>query len=548
MSPRLRHHVLLLLLGAVLFLPRLGTPSLWDIDEGNNAEAAREMLESGNWVVPTFNFELRVDKPALLYWLQIAAYQLFGVNEFAARLPSALAAILTMLLAYELARALFGDARQGLLAGVILGSSLLVAGAARFANPDALLHATTVLTMLGIWQSVGLGRRPYWLLTGAGMGLAVLAKGPVGIVLPGLVAFLFILFTRRWRMLNPRWMALSTLVVLLIALPWYVWVGVETKAAFLKGFFFTHNVGRYLQPMERHGGPVYYYLVVLLLGFAPWSVLLGPTVAASIAEQRRAGPSSGERLLSSAHVFLWCWFATYVVFFSLGQTKLPNYILPAYAPLAVLTARYLERWRLGDLQTRSWIWHAGMASLVLLGTGLAAGALVASGSLGESLVRGRTLPGVGVWAALGLIPLLGAVAGWVALVRGNRGGLVAALAVTAVLLTSLLGAGGAASLEDRKAPRTLVNQHELCQPENEIRLAAFRYFQPSLVFYCQREVQRIEDEALAAQFLDSALPVYLFVPEAAWASLQTRVEPNCRVLGRQRDLYRGYDVLVISNR
>src|SRR5436309_9666920 len=116
-SGRTGHYLLLLLTWAALFLPNLGGPSLWDIDEGNNAEAAREMLASGNWIVPTFNYQLRVDKPALLYWCQIGAYRAFGVSEFAARLPSALAAMIAVLLIYELGRSMFGPA-SGLLAGI----------------------------------------------------------------------------------------------------------------------------------------------------------------------------------------------------------------------------------------------------------------------------------------------------------------------------------------------------------------------------------------------------------------------------------------------
>src|SRR5262249_39155930 len=136
---RLGHYLLLLGVALLLFFPNLGAPSLWDVDEGNNSEAAREMGESGNWVVPTFNYKLRVDKPALLYWLQIGAYALFGVNEFAARFPSALAALATVLLTYELGRRLF-DAATGLLAGVVLASTVLFCAVAHFANPDALLN------------------------------------------------------------------------------------------------------------------------------------------------------------------------------------------------------------------------------------------------------------------------------------------------------------------------------------------------------------------------------------------------------------------------
>src|ERR1700730_15185248 len=148
---RFGHYGLLLTVAALLFLPNLGRPSQWDVDEGNNAEAAREMMESGNWISPTFNYQLRVDKPALLYWLQIGAYRLCGVNEFAARLPSALAAILTVLLVYELARSMFG-AVTGLMAGIILSSAGGFCASAHFANPDALLHAFTVLTLFIFWR------------------------------------------------------------------------------------------------------------------------------------------------------------------------------------------------------------------------------------------------------------------------------------------------------------------------------------------------------------------------------------------------------------
>src|SRR5947199_7760233 len=122
-------YLLLAAVWAGLGLVNLGAPGLWDIDEGNNAEAAREMYESGNWIVPTFNFILRVDKPALLYWLQMLGYHFFGVSEFSARLPSALAALAAVLLTYELGRKMF-SAWAGLYAGLILISSLLFCASA----------------------------------------------------------------------------------------------------------------------------------------------------------------------------------------------------------------------------------------------------------------------------------------------------------------------------------------------------------------------------------------------------------------------------------
>jgi 4-amino-4-deoxy-L-arabinose transferase-like glycosyltransferase len=183
---RFGHYAILLILTAGLCFPNLGSASLWDIDEGNNAEAAREMLESTNWVIPTFNYKLRVDKPALLYWLQIFAYETFGVNEFSARLPSALAAILTVLVVYELGRRLFSPS-TGLLSGVVLATTVAFCASAHFANPDALLNLLTAVTFMFFWW--GFSTRTTWwlLLAGISTGLATLAKGPVGIVLPSTV-------------------------------------------------------------------------------------------------------------------------------------------------------------------------------------------------------------------------------------------------------------------------------------------------------------------------------------------------------------------------
>src|SRR5579862_7326538 len=155
---RLGHYAALLAAGTLLFLVNLGGPALWDIDEGRNATAALEMRESGDWIVPKFNGELRSHKPALLYWLQAAAYAVFGVNEFAARLPSALAALVTVLLVYEMGRRMF-NAGSGLLSGLVLASSILFCASAHFANPDALLLTFTTATLLLFWLGFASGHR-----------------------------------------------------------------------------------------------------------------------------------------------------------------------------------------------------------------------------------------------------------------------------------------------------------------------------------------------------------------------------------------------------
>src|SRR5262249_33830230 len=143
---RAGHYLLLALVWAVVYLPNLGVASLWDIDEGNNATCAREMKESGDFITPTFNYVPREDKPPLLYWLQAGAYRFLGINEWAARLPSALATLISLLAVYEMGRRMVNPG-VGLLAGVILGTTLGIGAAGHFANPDALLHACTLLAM-----------------------------------------------------------------------------------------------------------------------------------------------------------------------------------------------------------------------------------------------------------------------------------------------------------------------------------------------------------------------------------------------------------------
>src|SRR5262249_13720661 len=155
----------------------------------------------------------------------------------------------------------------------------------------------------------------WFILAGLSTGLAVLAKGPVGIVLPGAVIVLFLLRERRLSVLWDRCVFQGLLACLAVALPWYIWVSIDTKASFLRGFILTHNVNRFLSPMENHRGPVYYYLLVLLAGFAPWSAFLGMTLWSSVREWRQVGnlPPQVKNDLATVHRFLWCWVAVYLV-------------------------------------------------------------------------------------------------------------------------------------------------------------------------------------------------------------------------------------------
>ncbi len=568
------HYLILLTVAAALTFPNLGVPSLWDVDEAHNAEAAREMLESGNWLVPTFNFQLRDHKPPLLYWLQMAAYHFFGINEFAARLPSALAALAAVLVTYELGRRIF-NASTGLLAGLILASAAMFTASAHFANPDALLDALTLLTLFLFWRSFSRNDQSWIIPAFVCMGLAVLTKGPVGLVLPLGVIGLFLLWSRRLHLLVDSRFFLGAFIFCLVAVPWYAWIAAETRGEFLRGFFMTHNVGRFLSPMENHRGPFYYYLIALGLGFAPWSPFLPAAIwyglkksriedrvsriegISSRIEDRRskiaeAGIKANSRSSildpQSSILFLNCWIAVYLLFFSLAGTKLPNYILPVYPAVAILTARFFDSWLRKLIQPPAWIMHVSFGGLALVGLAVAVGLLLAGGIVDLLVLRGRKLPGMEIWAGMAVVPLLGSALAWRLALGNHRRQTVACLLITAVLFIGPLAAWGSIQVDAFKAPRPLVLDGHTCQTDRDIRIGCYQFYQPSLVYYCRREVKVFEEEDQVLEFLQTPLQVYLFVPAKVWEKLATKALGSPHVLARHLDLYKGYEVVVVTNK
>ncbi|MFO0800379.1 MAG: glycosyltransferase family 39 protein [Gemmataceae bacterium] len=581
---RAADYAVLLCAAALLTLPNLGASSLWDVDEGVNAEAGREMREADSWVVPTYNFELRTQKPVMQYWLLRLSYAACGVSEFSARLPSVLCGWLTILLTYELARRMFGRG-TGLLAGVVLASAVEFCVLAHAATPDATLLLFTVLTYLVFWVGHENGGRGWWVPTAAACGLAALSKGPVGVAVPGLVFLVYFAWNGEWRRLLDRRIGWALLTFLLIAGPWYGLVAAETRGAWPKAFFLNENVNRALTPMENHSGPIFYHAAALLVLFAPWSVFLCATVWYATAAARvpavvgrvgrigmrvmpgrlvahggRAEPRLGSGDGSTtrpatafgspppgdrAHRYLLCWFLAYLTVFSLVSTKLPNYVLPLYPALAVLTARFLVRWRDG-LAVPCWLVRAAVVGVALVGVLYAAGLLVVGGAIPVPKVR--TFPGLERWAALGLIPLAGAgVMAW-RLRLGDRRGFVRAMAASAVAFVAGVAAFVPAGMDPYKAPRGLVADARLDDPTRDLRVGGYDWFQPSVVFYAKREVAKLPGPHAAADFLAVPTPGYLLIPEPTWTQwVRPLTTAPHRVVARRFDFYRNCDVLVVTN-
>ena len=325
---------LLAILIIVSFFAGLGSGPLFDVDEGAFSEATREMLSSGNYLTTYLYGEPRFDKPILIYWLQALSVKLFGLNEFAFRFPSALSSTVWGLVLYLFTRSMF-DRRTAFISTAVMVLSLQVTIIGKAAIADALLNCLLAASMFAVFLYYKERKQRYILLAFAAIGLGALTKGPVAILIPLAVSFIFFLSMRELRtwlkaVLHPA----GLIIFALIVLPWYTLEYLDQGMAFIEGFFFKHNIGRFNSPMEKHGGSLWYYIPVLLLGISPSTALLVPVFR-----------KIRSLLTDPLNSYLLTWFGFVFIFFSLSGTKLPHYIIYGYTPLFILMAQGLHSFR-----------------------------------------------------------------------------------------------------------------------------------------------------------------------------------------------------------
>jgi 4-amino-4-deoxy-L-arabinose transferase-like glycosyltransferase len=314
---------------ATSFFWMLGAAPLFDVDEGAFSQATMEMFERGDYLSTYLNGAPRYDKPILVYWLQAIGVLIFGPTEWAFRLPSAVCASLWAAMTYLFVRRFYGTQR-GLLAGAMLASSLGVFIIGRAATADSLLNMLIAASMFAAWMHLSTGQRKWLYAAHAAIGLGVLAKGPIAILVPFAVTFIFCFFKRdvkTWLRAVFDWRALLLLVA--IAAPWYIAILLKEGRAFIDGFIMKHNVGRFSGPVSGHAGSLFYYFPVLVLLTLPFTALIVP-VALRIRQAWR----------DDLQAYLLIWFAFVFLFFSFSGTKLPHYILYGYTGLVILMAVY----------------------------------------------------------------------------------------------------------------------------------------------------------------------------------------------------------------
>ena len=338
---------LLGLLAGLLFLGNLAYPFV-EPDESRYAQVALEMLQSGDFVVPRLLGEPYLDKPPLLYWATAASLQVFGPHEFGARFPSALAAVLTVLITFVLGTRLFGS-RPAFLASLMLLLSLGFVLSGRFLIMDGPLTLFTTVCLLASFLAVRgpQVRLAWWLVAAVACSLGILTKGPVAVVLtlPPLVSLLW-LDHRHARVRIWHWLA-AVAVILLVTAPWFILIA-QRQGDFASQFLWKHHILRFVSAFN-HQAPVWYFLPVLFLGMFPSSLLFGPTLGFLF------GRRDDLRMLRTAELGAVALAAVWIlVFFSASSCKLPTYILPAVPLLCLVQGSMLHHLLSGTYATGVW--------------------------------------------------------------------------------------------------------------------------------------------------------------------------------------------------
>jgi 4-amino-4-deoxy-L-arabinose transferase-like glycosyltransferase len=481
-----RTWIALALIMAVVWFANLDVRKLQHPDEGRYAEIAREMVASGNWVTPRVNGIKYFEKPALQYWLTAASFEAFGISEWTARLPTALAGFLTVV-AIGWAGAVLASPAVGVYSAAVLASCLWHFGMSHILTLDALLSFCLALALAGFLLAQRADATPrererMMLVAYVATAAGILTKGVVALAIPGTTLLLYSLATRDfgpWKRLH---LARGLPLLLLLTAPWFIVVSMRNPE-FARFFFIHEHIERFLTPESRRPGPWWYFLPMLVTGLLPWTGVFLWRLKASWRDAAvDAGGFSWAR-------FCLIWSAFILVFFSISHSKLPSYILPMFPALALVLG-----WQLEVMTARS---LSALAALLATTTVLLWGAaMLGYPTLALRLADAKTpLPiyeALGPWLELGLgIAAAGYVAGWLAIRRGSTAGRSVAVAVIAIstMLSMQAFFKGSDAFRATRSAADLVTALENASDPPYDRNAPFyqvRMYDQTLPFYLRR--------------------------------------------------------------
>jgi 4-amino-4-deoxy-L-arabinose transferase-like glycosyltransferase len=483
----------------LLYLLIAGSSTLWDRDEPRYARATAEMVESGNYLVPTFNGKVWFDKPILLYWLMSVPVRLLGPSEIACRFAGVIGTAVTLLLTFFIGKKLF-DAKAALWAETILGTTLLMMSVGSSALVDAIAMPFIVGAMaVFIWRLGNKIRIIDATAIGILIGLGMLAKGPLGL-LPVFVMIVSLWFGREnigGFIRNCLWICLAVVIAAGIFSLWAIPANRAADGELFRVFFGKHIVGRAISPMEGHGGNFLlylpYYPAIMVAGFFPWVIFLPGAFSASFG--KRIGNAGTRNILLS-------WIIVTVILMTIAATKLPHYILFAWPAMAVMTGATIVASGQNVLneRDRKWlrggIWFSGPVGLG-----------IAAGLVGLDPIDVLALPGL----ICGIIALVMTIICCGLQIREKFNGTAKVIiAGILVLIIPLLFVLLPAIETIKISPHIAKVIRE--KTGKDVPVAMYKYAEPTLNFYVGRKITQLRKTNDVVDWLKGAETRVLIIP------------------------------------
>lgn len=516
-----------LTLAIVPYFLALGASSLWDSNEAFYAETPRRMIESGDYISPEFNYQPRFNKPPLSYWAVALSYKIFGVSEWAARLPVAVGAIVMIITAFVLGRAVF-SVEAGLYAAIALAISPRILMFSRRIIIDVYLAMFMSLTLLFflLAEKHPEKRRLYLALMYGSAGLGALTKGPVAVALPAAAFLIYLLVNRNLSRLREMMLPAGALIIAAIVVPWYWAVYLEHGWGYIESFILRDNISRYTEPVWGPRRGVFFYLPVLAGDMFPWSVFLITSLWINVREKflpllralfagKKAGSGADEEkplkaAESNLSLLLWIWIAVIVVFFSLSRNKEDLYILPVFAAAAAIAGHLLARMSEGDQSKSS---SVRWATLVL-------GALISLiGAAVIYLFVYTEAPPLAGTRAIGVALVAGGIIAAVLTISRKQFAAVLATAVAVIALNYIFVLRTLPDFERYKPARAFSNVIR-SQASADALAGYYRFAAPSLVFYLRKPVFEYYDPEELRALFSAGRDVYCLIRDEDYEAIK----------------------------
>ena len=499
--------VVILALAIAPYFIGLGSSSLWDSNEAFYAETPREMIEAADYVNPSFNYQPRFNKPPLSYWVVVLFYKAFGVSELSERIPIALGAIALVAAAFALARAIF-SLEAATLSAIALAVSPRFLMFSRRIMIDVYLamFMAAALVFFVLAEKYPERRRRFLALMYASIGFGALTKGPVAIMLPAIVFFIYLAASRQLKKIRGMMVGRGAVIIAVIVLPWYVAVYSEHGWLYIKSFLLLDNISRYTQATWGPGRGPLFYLPVLIGDMFPWSLFLPAALwlqssrSIKFIKSIRASTKTDDQKdqngiykRESHALLLIIWIIVIVGFFSLSRSKEDLYILPVYPAAAALVGGLLSGYikqKLSPAWRRATVWTAAILASIIALIGAAALYLFA-------LTAHYNLAGTRIMAFVALAG--GIAASGAALFKKP----LIPLAITAVVFVTLNWIFALQTLPDFERFKPVRPFCEMIKSEAlaDAQVGYYKFAAPSMVYYLRRPIfEYYRPEELQAAF------------------------------------------------